>query len=207
MDVTPERVGYGNDGEWTPLTYGADAAAKPISAYFRHTFMLSGASRYGALRVRIQRDDAAVVYLNGQELFRDNLADGPITPATMATLSQGGADETAWRTFIAPSKSLTDGKNTVAVEVHQSALNSSDLGLDLEMTGIVFPTLAITRSGSQIVLAIPAGATQWAPETSTTLSGPWSPLTTTPIFVGDEKRYSINPTDTRQFYRLGRTGD
>jgi len=201
------RLGFGNDGEWTPLTWGADAANKPLAAWFRHTFNLTGAARFGSLRIRMQRDDGAAVFLNGTELFRDNLPAGTLASTTRAVASQGGAEEQTWFEFIVPAAALVEGRNVLAVEVHQAAPDSSDLALDLELTGIVFPPFEASRSGSQIFLTTPPAFANWTPETSTSLTGTWTAVTATPVLTGGQLRYTVPATAQRQFFRMRRVGD
>jgi len=201
------RHGYGNDGEWTPLTFGANAAAKPLAAWFRHAFTLTGADRFGSLRVRLQRDDGAAVFLNGIELFRDNLPEGALTATTRALVSQSGADEQAWWTWILPADALKEGRNVLAVEVRQFAPDSSDLGLDMELTGIVHPPLDAARSGSQLILTTSAAFPNWMLESSASLAGPWNPVTTAPTLSGGMLRYSLPMPAGRQFFRMERIGD
>ncbi|HWB04547.1 MAG TPA: glycoside hydrolase family 18 protein [Verrucomicrobiales bacterium] len=201
------RLGYGNDGEWTPLLFGADPAVKPLAAWFRHTFILEGAGRYGSLRVRLQRDDGAIVYLNGTELFRDNLPEGVLTNSVRALSGQGGADETLWRTFIVPASALREGRNVVAVQVHQAALDSSDIGFDVELTGIVHPPLQATRSVAQLILTTSPGFSNWMPESTGSLNGVWTPVAATPVLSGGQVRYTLPAPAVRQYYRMRRTGD
>ncbi len=201
------RLGYGNDGEWTPLTYGSDPAAKPVTTWFRHAFQLTGAARHGALRLRLQRDDGAAVHLNGQELVRDNLPAGPLTGTTRAITTQGGADETAWRTFIVPATALVDGLNVVAVEVHQSAPDSSDTGMDLELTAVPFPPLTVTETAGTISLSVPAAFSNWTLESSPSLAAPWTPVAAPPSVAGGERRWSIPRSVPAAYFRLRREGD
>lgn len=201
------KLGYGNDGEWTPLTFGGNAAAKPLIAWFRHSFILTGAYRFGSLRVRLQRDDGAAVYLNGAELFRDNLPGGPLTTTTRALLTQSGSEELSWHTFIVPADTLVEGLNVLAVEAHQFAPDSSDPGLDIELTGIVFPPLSATRSGSQLIVTTSAAFPNWMLESNTVLTAPWNTVTTTPVLIGGQLRYTVPASAPRQFFRMRRAGD
>ncbi|HEX5177256.1 MAG TPA: hypothetical protein VFV83_09520, partial [Chthoniobacteraceae bacterium] len=132
----PARLGYGGDGEVTPIGYGADTMNRHRTTWFRQIFNVTDASVFGALRVEIQRDDGALLYLNGVELLRDNLPSGTVTDQTLATAAISGAEETAWRSYLVPASALVSGGNLLAAEVHQSAPNSSDLGFDLRLLGL-----------------------------------------------------------------------
>jgi hypothetical protein len=129
------QLGYGDGDETTVVGFGPDANNKYITTYFRKTFNVADRNAITALNLRLLRDDGAVVYLNGTEVFRTNMPTGTITGTTLASTAIGGADET---TFILGSLStagLLNGTNTLAVELHQSAGNSSDISFDLELTG------------------------------------------------------------------------
>ena len=88
--------------------------------------------------MRLLRDDGAVVYLNGTEVFRSNVGGGaPIWPM-LAPLDALPADETStyYSTNI-PAALLLPGANVLAVEVHQNFVGSlADLSFALELRGV-----------------------------------------------------------------------
>ena len=63
-------MGYGDGDESTVISFGSDALNKHITAYFRGAMFVEDASRVVGLNLRLIRDDGAVVYLNGQEIYR-----------------------------------------------------------------------------------------------------------------------------------------
>ncbi len=136
----PARLGYGGDGEATIVSNGGNPADVHRTTWFRHTFTVPDAAAIQALRVDLQRDDGAIVSLNGRELLRSNLPATGVGPTTFATTSVGGADETAWFTHVVPAGALVTGENVLAVEVHQAAANSSDLGFALHLAGLAHPS-------------------------------------------------------------------
>lgn len=132
----PGKLGYGGDGEAT-VTEGATLNPHPISAYFRHVFTVEDPTALSTLVIRLVRDDGAVVYLNGRELFRSNMPDGVITPTTLAPLAIGAPAESQYLRFEGPADGLLrTNENILAVEVHQAAATSSDLGFDLQLIGL-----------------------------------------------------------------------
>jgi hypothetical protein len=141
----PARLGYGGDGEATVVGFGGNVDNRYITTWFRHTFTVTDPAVFDALKVELQRDDGAVVYLNGVELLRENLPSQAIVPSTAATVGVTGADELAWHSLIVPSYALQAGLNAVAVEVHQAAPNSSDLGLDLRLMGLAQSSIDYTQ--------------------------------------------------------------
>lgn len=76
-------------------------------------------------------DDAAIVYLNGEEVFRSaEMPDGPVTPTTLTGL---GNENEALTTLLDLTGRIRAGENTIAVEVHQNTLTSSDVGFSLAL--------------------------------------------------------------------------
>ncbi len=130
------KLGYGNDGEATLLQFGPDPEARNVTAWFRKKFPGADAAGFSALRLRLLADDGAVVYLNEKEIFRFNMPEGEITPFTLAASAISGAAESQVVDVILPKTELVAGENLLAVEVHQAAGDSSDLGFDLELTGL-----------------------------------------------------------------------
>jgi len=140
----PAQLGYGDNppDEATLISYGGDQQNKHITYYFRRTFELTRgqASAMAEAEVRLLRDDGAVVYLNGREIFRSNMPTGTIDYLTRAGILTG--NENAFHpTNVAPGLFL-EGTNVVAVEVHQRGPTSSDVSFDLELAGtIVYPAV------------------------------------------------------------------
>jgi len=128
-------LGYG-DPVSTIISSGNQPTNRPITAYFRHTFTVTGATPLTDLILRIRRDDGAVIHLDGTELARTNMPTGTITATTRALSSINDAAETTTHTIIIPAaRTITPGTHVLAVEVHQYQPSSSDLSFDLTLTG------------------------------------------------------------------------
>jgi hypothetical protein len=137
------ELGYGDGDEATVVAYGPNSAAKYPTTYYRRAFSVSDPSVYGGLTLRVLRDDGAVVYLNGAEIFRTNMPAGAVTASTFASTVVLDAGE---RTYVTASVSpalLKAGTNVLAVEVHQSDATSSDTSFNLELTTAA--SVSITR--------------------------------------------------------------
>src|SRR4029079_900375 len=107
---------------------------KYIPPYFRHHFTVSDPSTIAALSVLLQRDDGAVVYLNGNEVFRSNMPTGAINYLTLASSGASGTNRTSF--FASPAVDaarLVPGDNVMAAEVHQHAADSSGLDFNLAL--------------------------------------------------------------------------
>lgn len=181
----PAELGYG-DGEYTTVSYGPDPNNKYVTTYLRHSFSITASSRYEELSLGIQRDDGAVVYLNGLEAHRSNMPTGTITCETFAASTVGGADESTFFTAALDPALLLDGTNVIAVEIHQSGVTSSDISFDLELIGCasrITPTPTTTQTppatSTPLLTATPS-ATPLPTDTSTPPSAPTPSPTSSP---------------------------
>ena len=136
--------GYGNGDEATEVSFGGDSNNKHETTYFRKAFEVPDQSLVKGLLMRFLSDDGIAVYLNGTEVFRDNLV-----PAAgfddLATAAVSGIAEQFYREVTIDPAALMDGQNVIAVEVHQSSLTSSDLAFDLELLAIVSSVIQRAR--------------------------------------------------------------
>ncbi|HQI29224.1 MAG TPA: CotH kinase family protein, partial [Sedimentisphaerales bacterium] len=128
------ELGYG-DGDEATLVNSGPASNRYITTYFRKSFLVSRASQYLSLRLRLLRDDGAVVYLNGVEICRSGMPEGPIGYLTLATANVAGIDESMYVEYDVPVGLLLEGSNTLAVEVHQVSASSVDLSFNLSLEG------------------------------------------------------------------------
>jgi len=131
--VTP--LGYGDKKIITEISYGKDKNNKQITKYFKKTFTLKDPLKYIAYEFKFQRDDGIVIYLNGEEIHRDNLPKGIITGKTKATYLVQKSAETMFLSKIIDSKDLKKGKNTISISIHQVSENSSDCIFNFELLG------------------------------------------------------------------------
>ena len=136
----PAPLGYGDSNGRPPATtnvFGPSDTAKYITTYFRRAFVISNAASFARINLNIERDDGAVVYLNGVELGRFNMPTVVVTSATFAL--NAGDDGVTVSTLAINPVLLADGVNVFAVEIHQDALNSSDIWFQMNLQGI--PTI------------------------------------------------------------------
>ena len=159
-------LGYGQIGEITPATetsFGADPEAKPLTSYFRHTFNLefNEDTPVKTLTAKVMSDDGFVLYLNGQEVARDNMPAGETNHEMAASSVRGDEDEGVYLTFDLSVEALESGLNTLAAEVHQNNASSSDLAFDLELS---YTSDAIPEGVVQRVYKLPkpGSVTDWA---------------------------------------------
>ena len=132
----PAQLGYGDGDEQTVVGYGPSSSNKYITTYFRRSFDVSDPSvAADGLTLNLLRDDGAVVYLNGTEVFRSNMPTGTIGYQTLASTAVSGSAESAFHTVTINPALLVAGTNTLAVEIHQMDSGSSDISFDLSLIG------------------------------------------------------------------------
>jgi hypothetical protein len=185
----PAELGFGETDQVTLI-----ASNRQVTTYFRHPFTVASPNAFGTLAMRLKRDDAGVVYLNGSEVYRSpNLPSGIISYTNFATTSVENIVDTA---TLSPS-SLRVGENLVAVEIHQQSLTSSDVSFDFELRGEPAKSarVEIGRTGSATVL-------YWTDpsfrlEGTLSFPGGWTP-------IGGTSPLPIEPTNPTELYRLAK---
>ncbi len=131
------QLGYGDGDETTVISFGADPDHKHVTSWFRHTFDVADAAAVISATLWLLRDDGAVVYLNGNEVVRDNMPAGSVDHLTFAASSVSGNDEDMWWVTPIEPGMLQTGSNVLAVEVHQRSNGSKDLSFDVRLDGLV----------------------------------------------------------------------
>ena len=131
----PAQLGYGDNGEKTELSFGDNNSSKHITTFFRRNFEVANPAGVISLEAALVRDDGAVAYINGKEILRSNMPQGNIRYDTLASVTVGGEEESAFQPFTVDPVLLVEGKNVIAVEVHQTSRTSSDISFDFELRG------------------------------------------------------------------------
>ncbi len=150
------QLGYGDGDESTVVSFGGDTGNKYITTYFRHTFNVADPSAISNLFLEVIRDDGIVVYLNGTEVFRDNMPGGSIGYLTTASSALGGSEEDTLQTGSVDTSLLIAGDNVLAVEIHQANSSSSDISFDLRLSEVT--DISLTR-GPYLQNGTPDGVT------------------------------------------------
>ncbi len=154
------QLGYGDGDELTPVGFGANSAAKYPTTYFRRAIVIPAGTKIASATARLIRDDGAVVYIGGTEVWRNNLPETTIDFTTFASSTVGGADESTWFEQAIDSSTLKAGTNIIAIEIHQVNAGSSDLSFDFELVAQVIssnqpPSVA---AGNDSIITLPADA-------------------------------------------------
>ncbi len=133
--LSAERVAAHHAAGALPAPQRTTLAAGGGARYFRTKFGFAGNSAATALMLRLACDDGAVVYLNGVEVFRDNMPAGPVAHATAALTERAVASLSA--PLSVPATALVAGENVLAVSLHQAAGNAGgDAFFGLEFSAV-----------------------------------------------------------------------
>ncbi|MCX7872391.1 MAG: lamin tail domain-containing protein [Verrucomicrobiae bacterium] len=130
------ELGYGDGDEATTNKWGPDAANKYPTYYYRKEFTVTNLTLLTNVICNFLRDDGIVVFINGTLAFYDNFPDGTteITYNTYANVV-GGAAETTWYSKNLSKSLFVEGRNVIAVEIHQCDPTSSDISFNLALIG------------------------------------------------------------------------
>ena len=191
----PAQFGYLEADEATWLN---SESFSLITHYFRHKFHVTRAGDYTNLLAQVLHDDGVVVYINGQEVLRMNMPDGAVHHFTYAASRIAGTNENVYVSTDLSSTVLAEGENTLAVELHQTAVpGDADASFDMALVGIRprpgdLPRLAAAHNSHRITL-------QWQ-DSDVVLEhlilpgGPWQTLTN-----AVSPHEILLPTDSRLF--------
>jgi len=142
-----------NDSAWpsgpAPLGFGEPIIVTTtrtgrVTYYLRHTFTVTDASAITNLSLRVLRDDGVIVYLNGTNVFRNNITQNP----TYTTLASSSVEATNYISTNVNRGLLREGTNVLAAEVHNFSAANGDLVFDARLVGI-------TNTGTPTVLRGP----------------------------------------------------
>lgn len=118
---------------------GGVSGLRYSTLYFRKIISVNSPNTFETFRLRTKFDDGIVVWVNGTEAYRNNIAASP-SYATLAPSAIANNGYDTYTTSLSPSL-FVNGNNIIAVEIHQNAVTSSDLFFDLELAALKKPTL------------------------------------------------------------------
>jgi hypothetical protein len=180
----------------TNVLGGPNTSGTNVTIYFRTAVNIGNFNPATATMVmRGYFDDGAAIYVNGAEALRYNLpaAAGYTTFAT-ANLPEAVLTVSNLTGFV-------QGDNVIAVEVHQDAVNSSDLDFGMQLEALVAtfspggPRLTTSVNGSSLTITWPGGGTL---QRSTDISSPanWTAI------PGAASPFVTNTSGGLKFFRV-----
>jgi PKD domain len=126
------ELGYGDGDEATIVSFGTNTRKKYLTTYFRRNFTITDTLSFGKYELSLKRDDGAIVFVNGIEVFRTNMPSGAVNFNGRASSEPADDGKTAVLADLATS-AFRNGNNVIAVEVHQSSPSGEDISFDLQL--------------------------------------------------------------------------
>lgn len=182
------------------LSNAANTALIP-TIYFRTRFDFTGDAAATVLRLQTIVNDGAVFYLNGVELARMGMPEGPITYNTPA---RGWAGPPVFTQFDVDAPSLIAGENVLAVELHQAdlsdPLSNRDFTFVLKLFGVLptrpAPRLTVRLAGGNLTVT-------WTPEAGILESTDDPSSGWTSVFEAHPPGQYVTPaSEAKMFYRV-----
>ena len=125
------QFGFSDSSAQTTVSYGPNANNKFITTYFRKTFVATNVNRIANLMLKLVVNDGANVFLNGSMMTNVDL-DADAAYDTLATPMIFDLRDT-WQSFSVDPKLLSEGTNTLAVEVHLASVTATNMAFDLQL--------------------------------------------------------------------------
>lgn len=122
-------IGYGDGDDATVLD---DMRGNYFSIYLRRRFIINDPAQIENMILEIAYDDGYVAYLNGEEIGRSPNMENRGNPPAHNRNANGGHEVTNEAEYIGLKRfrNITEsGENVLAIQVHNSSLNSSDLSI------------------------------------------------------------------------------
>ena len=130
---SPGRQGGLGYGDAANVTWTTPPLGKCYSAYLRHEFVTN--EELDRLFVTMQRDDGVIVYLDGKEVGRNNMANQQESYRLFANDAVHHEGETELIQFDLTG-TLDPGQHVLAISLHNRAAASSDLRIaEIELRG------------------------------------------------------------------------
>lgn len=113
--------------------------------------VVSNAASISVLNLRLLADDGAIVYANGREILRQNMPTGAVTHTTLSVTNVPGPFENYYTDYAISPTNLVDGTNAIAVEIHQTSANFTDLGFDMSLATFATHTQTVASVDAEVV--------------------------------------------------------
>lgn len=147
-DISTWAVGNGPLGYGDPVTTTINSGL--TTAYFAKDFTVDLSTLSDNMELGIMRDDGIIVYLNGEEVVRDNMPAGAVTFNTFSSTTIDGAAESVYNLFTIPKSKFVNGVNRLSIELHNRSTTSSDLRIDAYLKTTPNTTIPVACNGTHI---------------------------------------------------------
>ncbi|MGJ8643184.1 MAG: lamin tail domain-containing protein [Luteolibacter sp.] len=133
----PSQLGYGDNDEATEVGFidtdpGTNGDQVNATTYFRKSGInIADLSAFESFTLNYTFDDGIAIYVNGQEVERENLAAN----AAYDTYANDASADNQFGSIVLATSLFVEGNNTIAAEIHQRTPTSSDISFDIELLG------------------------------------------------------------------------
>jgi len=155
----PTPIGYGDTWILTCIHSGCggtdcypSCATKNITAWFRQKINVTNIANYDEVDVSAIADDGFIMYVNGVNVWSQNMPT-TFNSSTWASSTISGGAETTQVTNVIPISNFINGTNVVAIELHQRGPTSSDLTWDGQFL-FKHHTSAVKNYGSKLIATV-----------------------------------------------------
>ncbi|MEY2408187.1 MAG: hypothetical protein QOF48_857, partial [Verrucomicrobiota bacterium] len=121
----------------TPLT---DMQNNYTCFFLRRSFVVTNTSEIGALKMDYYIDDGFVMWINGVEIFRENMPAGEPTRTTLGINQVIDPAPLVTTNLLSAASSLRNGTNWLAVQVFNTSAGSTDIGFDCSIESLLSET-------------------------------------------------------------------
>ena len=122
--------------DWQQVALGTAIPSVAGTQYFRKTF--TGLASMAAYEIELNYRYGVIAFINGNEIFRDNME---ALPPTASSLSFGSYDAYAFRGVIRSAGDVSASSNVLAVELHFPALDEHAVDFDAYIAAIAPSTV------------------------------------------------------------------
>lgn len=107
-----------NDNQWISIILGSSSITSYNTQYFRKSF--NGITGMASIDIQFYYSHGIIAYINGIEVFRDNMPHGIINHSTLATNSYSYS---SYRGIILPAFYAQFNQSVISVELHFTSVN------------------------------------------------------------------------------------
>ena len=172
-----------SDSTWTDVTLGSIAEVTNGTQYYRKAF--SGITGLSAYELRFNYQYGIIAYINGNEVYRDNMPSGAITSTTPAS---GSYQINEYRGVLRSASEVTVSESILAVEIHFTQSTQSTTDFDA--------WLAVYASSDQNTDCMVVTSEITINPTSFQESLDWNAVTSSSFVAMESVTYSFDPTLT-----------
>ena len=138
-----------SDVDWSDVVTGSATQSVSGTQYFRKVF--NGVEGMAAVEIELKYQYGIVAYLNGVEVYRDNMSDGQPSIDTLATGSYTSSDYHG----VIRSASGVSESNVLSVEVHFTDSNHEEI---IQFNGFLSLLAGMTSTNNCFVYPYPVTA-------------------------------------------------